>query len=89
MSNPTSLSTSTDTPPHVQQRRAFDIHARVFALSMVLIFAVNLATNAAAGITGEWRAWWSVVALLGWGLGVAVHGIVVRMARHRSFDAAQ
>ena len=65
---------------HAQQRLAFKLHARVFAASMVLIFVVNLVLNAAAGLLGEWSAWWSGWALLGWGLGVAVHGLVVRMA---------
>ena len=69
---------------HLQQRLAYQLHARVFAASMVLIFAVNLALNAAAGLLGEWSAWWSGWALLGWGLGVSVHGIVVRMARHET-----
>jgi hypothetical protein len=53
----------------------------VFAISMVVIFIVNLALNAATGITGEWWAWWSALALVGWGLGVTVHGLVVRTSR--------
>lgn len=73
---------------HAHQRRAFHLHASVFGVSMVLIFVVNLAINAAAGITGEWWAWWSVVAMLGWGLGVTVHGLVVRMSRPQSADSA-
>lgn len=70
------------------QRRAFSIHASVFGASMVMIFIVNLATNLSAGIAGEWWAWWSVWALLGWGLGVTVHGLVVRMARPQSLRTA-
>lgn len=66
---------------YVQQLRAFQIHAVVFAVGMVVIFLVNLFTNIAAGITGEWSAWWSVWALIGWGLGITVHGLVVRLAR--------
>ncbi len=69
---------------YVQQLRVFYVHASVFAAGMGIIFLVNLATNAAAGITGEWWAWWSVWALLGWGLGVAIHGLVVRMSRPHS-----
>jgi hypothetical protein len=48
---------------------------------MVIIFTVNLATNAAAGILGRWSAWWSIWALVGWGIGLAIHGLVVRLAR--------
>lgn len=66
---------------YVQQLQAFYVHAGVFAGGMVIIFLVNLATNAAAGITGEWSAWWSAWALIGWGLGIAVHGLVVRLNR--------
>ena len=69
---------------YVQQLRAFYTHATVFAVSMVVIFLVNLAVNIAAGLTGEWWAWWSGWALIGWGVGVAVHGLVVRMARPKS-----
>ena len=69
---------------HVQQLRAFSIHARVYAASMIGIFVVNLAVNLAANVTGEWWAWWSVLALLGWGVGVAIHGLVVRMSRPQS-----
>jgi hypothetical protein len=67
----------------VQQLRAFYVHVGVFAGSMVVIFLVNLVVNLAAGIAGEWSAWWSIWALLGWGLGVAVHGLVVWASRAR------
>lgn len=66
---------------YVQQLRAFYVHTGVFAASMMIIVLVNLATNAAAGIAGEWRAWWSAWALISWGLGVAVHGLVVLLNR--------
>jgi hypothetical protein len=66
---------------YAQQVAAFRVHAVVFAASMILIFGVNLATNLAAGIAGQWQAWWSAIALLGWGLGVTIHGLVVRMSR--------
>jgi len=81
---------STHTPIHQtqdsandypNQRRAFQAHAGVFAVSMVLIFAVNLAVNLAAGIAGQWSAWWSIWALIGSGAGVTVHGLVVFLAR--------
>lgn len=66
---------------HLHQVRAFQVHAWVFAAGMALIFIVNWATNAAAGIGGHWSAWWSGWALIGWGLGVGVHGLAVRIAR--------
>ncbi len=67
---------------YVHGLRAFQVHASVFTAGMVVIFLVNLFTNKAAGISGgEWSAWWSAWALIGWGLGVAVHGLVVRLSR--------
>jgi len=66
---------------YVEQLRAFYVHAAVFAASMTVIFAVNLLTNLSAGVTSEWSAWWSVWALIGWGAGIAVHGLVVRLNR--------
>ena len=75
-----------DSDLYEHQRRAFRLHRNVFAGSMVIIFLVNLATNAAAGITGEWWAWWSALALIGGTLGLAVHGIVLRMARPQGVE---
>jgi len=66
---------------YVEQLRAFYVHAGVFAAGMLTIFAVNLLTNLSAGVAGGWSAWWSAWALLGWGLGIAVHGLVVRLNR--------
>lgn len=66
---------------YVHNLRAFQIHASVFAASMVLIVLVNLFTNLAAGIAAEWSAWWSAWAFIGWGIGLAVHGLVVRLNR--------
>ena len=66
---------------YIEQLRVFYVHACVFAVSMLVIFGVNLLTNLSAGIAGEWSAWWSGYALLGWGLGIAIHGFVVRINR--------
>ncbi|MEM7322800.1 MAG: 2TM domain-containing protein [Actinomycetota bacterium] len=66
---------TTNEYPH--QVRALQAHAGVFAVTMVVIFAVNLSVNLSAGIAGQWSAWWSVWALIGWSLGIAVHGLVV------------
>ena len=64
---------------YVEQLQALYAHVAVFAAGMVVIFLVNLATNVAAGITRDWWAWWSVWAFLGWGSGIAIHGLVVRL----------
>jgi hypothetical protein len=69
---------------YVKQLQAFYVHAGFFVIGMIAIIGVNLATNLAAGIAGEWGAWWSVWAFLGWGLGIAVHGLVVRLNRPSS-----
>lgn len=69
---------------YVDQLRAFYVHAGVFAATMVVIFVVNLLTNLSAGIAGEWSAWWSIWAFIGWGLGIAIHGLVVRLNRPSS-----
>ena len=66
---------------YVEQLRAFYVHAGVFAAGMLVIFTVNLLTNLSAGLAGEWTAWWSAWALLGWGVGIAVHGLVLRLNR--------
>jgi hypothetical protein len=62
---------------YVEQLRAFYVHACVYAVSVLMLFAMNLLINLSAGIAGEWSAWWSAWALLGWGVGIAVHGLVV------------
>ena len=66
---------------YVQQLRAFYVHATVFAATMVVIFLVNLAVNIAADLTCEWWAWWSGWAFIGWGLGITIHGVVVRLSK--------
>jgi hypothetical protein len=67
-----------------QERQALRLHAAVFATSMLVIVLVNASLNAAAGLLGEWWAWWSALALVGWGLGLTIHGLVVHLARHRA-----
>lgn len=66
---------------YVEQLRAFYVHAGVFVAGMFVIVTVNLLTNLSAGTAGHWSAWWSVWALVGWGAGIAVHGLVVRLNR--------
>ncbi len=62
---------------YVEQLRAFYVHASIFGASTFLMFVANLLVNLSAGTTGELSAWWSAWALLGWGFGIAVHGLVV------------
>lgn len=66
-----------------QQVAAFRVHAAVFAVAMLVIIAVNLLTNLSAGIAGDWSAWWSLWALLGWSIGIGVHGLVLRLCGGR------
>src|SRR4051812_27074867 len=51
----------------VRRKMGFYIHALVFVIVNVGLFAIN-------SITGEPR--WSHFPLMGWGLGLAIHGIV-------------
>lgn len=62
---------------YVEQLRAFYVHASIFGASILIMLGVNLLVNLSAGIAGQWSAWWSAWAVLGWGFGIAVHGIVV------------
>jgi len=71
---------------YVKQLQAFHIHAGVFAASMLINVIVNLTVNVSAGIADEWSAWWSLWALIGWGSGIAVHGLVVRLNRPSLFS---
>ncbi|MEL6890449.1 MAG: 2TM domain-containing protein [Actinomycetota bacterium] len=64
-----------------EQRHAFFGHAGGFATGMFIMFAVNLATTLSAGTAGDWNAWWSAWALVGWSSGLAVHGLVVWLNR--------
>ena len=66
---------------YADQLRAFRGHVGGYVTGMFIMFAVNLVTNISAGTAGEWNAWWSVWALLGWSIGIAVHGFVVWLNR--------
>ena len=72
---------------YAEQLRGFYGHVGGFATGMFIMFAVNLVTNISAGTAGDWNAWWSVWALLGWGIGIAVHGLVVWL-NHPMFTTA-
>lgn len=64
-----------------EQVRAFYAHAAVFVGALIIVVTVNLLTNLSAGIADELSAWWSIWAFLGSGIGLAVHGFVVRLKR--------
>lgn len=87
MSTATQDTTPTDAEVYEEQRRVFRVHAFVAAGSIVLIFLVNLLTNLAAGLTG-WSVWWSAWALIGWGLAIGVHGLVLHLSRPEGAGAA-
>ena len=46
----------------------FYIHASVFVIVMLVLFAINYLSSPGKA--------WSLYPLLGWGLGVAIHGVV-------------
>jgi len=48
---------------------------------MAVVFGVNLVVNLMASIAGSRSAWWSLWALIGWSVGVAIHGLVVWLNR--------
>lgn len=48
--------------------RSFYIHLSVFIPVMVLLLAINIATG---------RGWWVQWPLMGWGIGVGAHALVV------------
>ncbi len=73
---------------YVRGLRVFQVHAAVFGAGMAVIFLVNLFTNLAGGITGQWSAWWSVWAFIGWGLAIAVHGLLVRLSHPENSSTA-
>ncbi|MEM9201839.1 MAG: 2TM domain-containing protein [Actinomycetota bacterium] len=80
------MSTHTTEPTNVnaeyrRQVQAFHVHAVIAAGTLVFILGVNLMTNLSAGIAGEFTAWWSLWAVLGWSAGIGVHGLVVWLNR--------
>lgn len=54
---------------YVQELKAFYTHAAVFGVGMIGIFIVNLMTS--PGYL------WAIWALLGWGMGIAIHAVTV------------
>jgi len=64
----------------IRQRRAFTMHATIYTATTLILIAVNLMVNLSAGTAGQFNAWWSLWALVGWGAGIVVHGMVVRLA---------
>ncbi len=73
---------------YVKQLRVVYAHAQSFAVGTISLCAINLVVNLMAGIAGEWQAWWSLWSLLGWSIGLAVHGLVVRVNRPSSSTSA-
>ncbi|WP_409304468.1 2TM domain-containing protein [Peribacillus sp. SCS-155] len=51
----------------VQNLKAFYIHLTVYVLVNIMLFAINLSSDAGN--------WWFLYPLGGWGIGLAVHGV--------------
>ncbi len=61
---------------HAVQVRGFRIHALAFALTMILLAAINIATG---------QPYWVLWVLLGWGIGLFAHwAFVLGPARDQS-----
>lgn len=73
---------------YVRQRRVFHFHAAAAAASILVILGVNAAVNLATGLAGEWWAWWSGWAVIGWSIALAIHGLLVRLARPEGSGSA-
>jgi hypothetical protein len=61
--------------------RAFMLHLSLYLLLGALLVAINLTTARSSGTL--WFHW----PLLGWGIGVALHGLVTHWARSDSEEA--
>ena len=59
----------------LQEKQGFKRHALVFALVNALLIAIWLTTAIAAG-GGAWFPW-PIFPLIGWGIGLALHGWAV------------
>jgi hypothetical protein len=57
---------------HLQQRQGFRRHALVFALVNGLLIVIWLTTAIAFG-DGAWFPW-PIFPLVGWGIGLVIHG---------------
>jgi hypothetical protein len=60
---------------HLQERQGFRRHALVFVLVNALLIAIWLTTAIAVG-GGAWFPW-PIFPLIGWGIGLALHGWAV------------
>lgn len=63
------------------ETNAFLIHLGAYVLVNAALLYLNASTPAAEG---EAREWWAIYPLLGWGIGVAAHGLGVWSKRHQS-----
>jgi hypothetical protein len=55
----------------VKMKIGFGIHALVYVLVNLGLYAIN-------NMTGDFR--WNIFPMMGWGLGLAIHGIVTALA---------
>jgi len=53
----------------IEEIKSFYVHAGIYAIVNVVLVAIN--------IFNEDEVWWSLWAVLGWGLGLLIHGFAV------------
>ncbi|NEU31672.1 2TM domain-containing protein [bacterium LRH843] len=62
----------------VQNLKAFYIHLTVYILVNMMLFSINVLTDASN--------WWFIYPLGGWGFGVVIHGITTFAGGHFGVD---
>jgi hypothetical protein len=67
---------------NLRRRAAFRIHLLVFVMVNLMLVAIWLTTGLA---TGSWYPWW-IFPLLGWAIGLVVHGWTVLRGDELSED---
>jgi len=53
----------------IEEIKSFYVHAGIYAIVNVLLIIIN--------VVNQDEVWWSLWAVLGWGLGLLIHGMCV------------
>jgi hypothetical protein len=53
----------------IEEIKAFYVHAGIYTIVNIVLISIN--------IFNQDEVWWSLWALLGWGIGLAIHGMSV------------
>lgn len=61
----------------IHRQPSFRVHAAITLASLAVVFATNLLVNLEAGLAGQLGAWWTLWAVLGTSIGLAVHATVL------------